>query len=139
MDIRSARTRVGAYRTTNVTTDYGLVARASPFLECLGDAGRSSLTLVLEGQGRFDERGRRGWLRAGEFVSSDTKERGTEAYGGAATTEWMVIEWHDELSHRPFRGRFRIESLSRRDTTRMRDIAHAMLREAKVEHAIAVL
>jgi hypothetical protein len=92
-DVRVACLRASFYQGRNVVSDYGLLQRAAPFLHRLR---RPQLSILLEGQGRFEEGGRRRFLRAGELVVSDLRQQGTEAYAGARC-RWLVITWDPSL------------------------------------------
>ena len=135
VNLRSAGLRVGVHRGRNVTSDFTLVARASPFLE---RCDRIGLTLVLDGRGRFDEKGRTGWLGPGDLVIDDQREGGTEAYAGADAT-WVVLEWRAAFAGPSFAGPFRIEAISARDRLRALELARAFEADPSPERGIAIV
>ncbi len=100
-----------------MATDWALVERASPFVGAL--PGKTSVSIVLEGHGRFEENARRDWLSIGSIVASNQAQLGTEAYAGERTSV-LVIEWHPEPYGAPAKGRFDHQRLSVRDLERAR-------------------
>jgi AraC-like DNA-binding protein len=134
IDLRAPSLRAGVHRSRNVANDYGLVARASPFLERLA---RSGLTVVLEGHARFDEGGEHGWLEAGELVLDDQSRHGTEAHGGASSRV-VVLEWSPAFAGAPKSGRFEIHRLGARDRARWIAAADAFEADPSV-HGVAKL
>jgi len=132
VDVRLPGLRMGLYRGRNVASDFTLLERAMPFV---GRIQRSTLTIVFQGFGRFDERGRQAWLREGDLVVSHSRHAGTEAYAGASTTT-LAIDWEPDAVGVPVHGPFAIERLSARDVARMHEAA---LRLASPEPERAVL
>jgi hypothetical protein len=122
LDVRTATLRVGLQRGKNVASDYALLQRASPFLHRLS---RPALTILLEGDGRFEEGARRAWLRPGDVALSDQARGGTEAYAGA-TCRWLVLDWDPTTMGAKLDGDFRVERLSARDRARLDRAAVAL-------------
>ena len=89
IDLRAPLLRVGVQSGHGIASDYGLLDRATPFVR---DVRRVCLSVLLEGDGRFDEGDRRLWLRPGEAVLSDASRGGTEAYAGPRSRV-LVLEW----------------------------------------------
>lgn len=89
IDLRAPLLRVGVQSGRGIASDYGLLDRATPFVR---EVRRVCLSVLLEGDGRFDEGDRRVWLRPGDAVLSEASRGGTEAYAGPRSRV-LVIEW----------------------------------------------
>lgn len=114
-NVRSASLRVGLHRGGNVASDYALLQRVSPFLHHLT---RPALTVLLAGEGRFEEGERRVWLRPGDIVRSDQARAGTEAYSGERCL-WLVMDWDPAACGAGFDGPFAVDRLASRDRSRL--------------------
>lgn len=89
VELRTPFLRVCVLEGENVATDWAVVQRATPFVERMA---RTSVSVVLEGRGRFDERGEHHALAPGTLALSDHARGGTEAYAGARTRV-LIAEW----------------------------------------------
>jgi AraC-like DNA-binding protein len=89
VELRTPFVRFCVQNARNVSTDWGVVERAIPFVHRMS---RPALTIVLEGRGRFDEGGRHFETREGQVALMDQRRMGTEAYAGARSRV-LAIEW----------------------------------------------
>ncbi len=135
VELRSPNLRIARMVMKNVTSDYGLLERATPFS---GNSTRSCLTLVIEGEGRFDELGRRAFTKAGDLLVSDQRARGTEAYTGTSS-EILVLEWDPRVFGAPVRGRFRQVRLGLRERGVLRSLARRLSGPSPAPFAVALL
>lgn len=135
VELRSPELRLAVHRGRNVSSDYALLAKASPFL---ASAARSSgLTLVLEGAARFDDRGKHAWLAAGDFAAVELSRPITEAHAGTRSRV-LLLEWeHDVLGGRRSEV-LEVHRLGRRDRERLAALATELERtpSAKVGEGI---
>jgi AraC-like DNA-binding protein len=115
VDVRTPSLRVGTQYGRNVASDFALLQRAAPFLHHLR---RPQLTIMLEGYGRFDENGRREWLRPGVIAVSDQGQAGTDAFAGA-TCRWLVLDWDPAAVGAPYVHGVRVEPVAPRDLARL--------------------
>lgn len=116
---RTPQFRVSRHDGRRVASDWALVERAFPFVHGLS---RTSISILLEGQGRFEENGAREWLSEGAIVASDQCRRGTEGYAGERTSV-MVIEWDPAVLGARIPGAFDHQRLSARDFESVRAIS----------------
>jgi AraC-like DNA-binding protein len=119
VDVRVPFLRVSFYRSHNVAVDYALLQQASPFLHRLR---RPQLAILLAGSGRFEEGGRRAWLRGGQVVAADESKGSTEAYAGADCA-CLCLSWDPAVLGAPIAGGFAVETLSGRDRSRLQGAA----------------
>jgi hypothetical protein len=124
-DVRTPSLRVLHTQSRGLVTDFGLQNRAVPFLHRM--AARSSLTVVLDGRGRFDEGKEHAFLSEGNVVISDSREHGTEGYTG----DVLTLEWDPELHAGAHRGRFAVERIASRDLARLHELAAALRSPAR--------
>ncbi len=122
VEARAPGLRLSWHLARRVASDYALLERALPFAHRMT---RSCLTVLLGGQGRFEERGSRIWLDERDLVMSDQRQRGTEAYAGA-TTSILVVEWDPRRMGVPITGAFERLRLSKRDHRRLGLLARAL-------------
>lgn len=135
VEIRTPWLRVGLHRARNVASDYSLLAQASPFA---APHPRSGLTLVIEGQGRFDEAGRTAWLEPGDLVQSEHARQGTEAHAGAASRV-LLLEWDHRHATRPMSGRFETTRLDARTRARLAVLLERFERDASAALTVEIL
>lgn len=115
LDVRTPHLRVARMRSRGVVTDFGLLDRAMPFAHRME---RRGLTVLIEGEGRFEEGGRRRFLAPGDMVLSDLRRGGTEAYSGAPSL-YLVIEWEPGVHGGVFDAPFVVERLDARTLGRV--------------------
>jgi AraC-like DNA-binding protein len=115
IEVRTPALRLGVHHGRSVSSDFGVVERAAPFVHRMT---RPCLTLVFEGHGRFDEHGRRFRVDPGDLVLSDQCERGTEAYAGSPA-RWLVMDWDPTLVGARYAGAVSIARLGRVDLARL--------------------
>lgn len=118
MEARAEGLRIGYHRGENVSTDYGLLDRAVG----LTPQSRSAITILLEGEGRFEERRARAWLTPGTLAISDQRARGTEAFAGPVSS-YLVLEWDPRIHGAAAPSEFRTSRLDARDLERLRRLA----------------
>ncbi len=106
----------------NVVTDYTLLDRAMPYMH---RKRRPSLLVILEGEGRFEERGKRSFLRQGDLVRSDARLGGTEAHAGAPS-RCLALEWDPAVHGASFAHAYLVDRLTTRDLTRLTELAAAL-------------
>jgi AraC-like DNA-binding protein len=119
VEARAPGLRVAWLRGENVSTDYGLLNRTAPFS---GALKRAAITVVLEGDGRFEERSARTYLRPGEMVVSDQRARGTEAFVGSVSS-YFSLEWDPTTLGAPVGPSFALGRLPALDVARLRELA----------------
>jgi AraC-like DNA-binding protein len=122
VDVRTPGLRIGVHCGRNVTSDYALLHRAAPFLHHLR---RSQLVIMLAGHGRYDENGRREWLRPGVVALTDQGCRGTDSFGGA-TYRCLLIEWDAREVGASVAGPVRVETISSRALAALDDASHGL-------------
>jgi len=133
--VRTPHLRLGWFRSQRIVTDFGLLGRAMPFGHHLN---RATLTILLEGQGRFEEHGVRGYLAPAQFVVSDQRRRGTEAYCGESCS-YLLLEWEPGVHGAPFAHPFAIERLGPRDYARIERAARLVGGPESVRAIVEVL
>jgi AraC-like DNA-binding protein len=131
VNVHAAGLRVSFCEGRQVVSDYALLQRAHPFLHVMG---RSSISMNLQGRGRFEEGGRRAWLDPGDLVLSDQRRGGTEAYAGDSVM--LVVDWSPPLG-KPLGGDFSLGRLDRRDRARLIELGRALLQPAGPAQAVA--
>jgi AraC-like DNA-binding protein len=133
IEVRTPSLRIGLHHGRNVSSDFGVVERAAPFVHRMT---RPALTLVLEGHGRFDESGVRSRVAPGDLVLSDQRAGGTEAYAGAPA-RWLVMDWDPSVVGAAYAEPACIHRLGRADLARLsvaaRDIGGRRSAEASAE------
>lgn len=115
VELRTPSLRIGLHHGKNVSSDFGVVERAAPFVHRMS---RPCLTLLLEGEGRFDEGGRRLRVAPGDLALSDQREGGTEAYAGRPA-RWIVMDWDPAVVGAPYAQPLSIARLGRVDLARL--------------------
>jgi AraC-like DNA-binding protein len=130
IELRTPELRFALHRGRNVSSDYALLARASPFLD--RPARGCGLTVVLDGDARFEEDGRRAWLSAGDLVVNDHARRATEAHAGTTSTV-LLVEWSPDFAGAPVVGPFEVARLSDRERERLGVLASAFERFASAD------
>jgi AraC-like DNA-binding protein len=115
VEVRTPGLRLGVHQGRHVSSDFGVVERAAPFVHRMT---RPCLTLVFEGRGRFDEHGRRFAVAPGDLVLSDQREGGTEAYAGAPA-RWLVMDWDPAIVGARYTGSVSILRLGSADLVRV--------------------
>jgi AraC-like DNA-binding protein len=133
-ELRSPEIRLGVHRGRNVASDYALLARASPFT---APCSRTGLTIVLDGNVRFDEDGRRAWLEPGDLVESDHARQATEAHAGA-TSCVILLEWSPAFAGAPRTGAFGVGRLDARTRNRLGRLAFAFERDASASMLVEI-
>jgi AraC-like DNA-binding protein len=116
VDVRMPWLRVVSRRSRGLVTDFGILNRAIPFLDRLTD--RSTLSVVLSGAGRFDERTGPTFLNVGDMAASDFSA-GTEAYSG----DTLTVEWSPRMLGAAQGPGLSVTRLSALDTGRMAELA----------------
>lgn len=122
IEVRSPILRASVHRGTNVTSDYGLVDRASQFVQRMS---RPCLTVLLEGDGRFDEGGQHLAVSSGDIALSDQRNGGTEAYSGARSL-YLALDWDPVAIGGRFVEPVAIERLGPRERERLSGAARAL-------------
>jgi AraC-like DNA-binding protein len=120
-EVRSPALRVAIRAGRNVTTDYGLVERAFPFSHRMK---RPQISIVLAGEGRAEENGRRVWIRRGTFLASDggARRRARMVYGGSVLRQ-VLVEWDPSVFGAPFDRELDLSTLGEEDCARLGDAA----------------
>jgi AraC-like DNA-binding protein len=111
VDVRTRHLRIMRILSRRVVTDYTLLDRAMPYMH---RKVRPSLFVVLEGEARFEERGRQEFLARGGVVESDALRGGTEAHGGTPSS-CLALEWDPDVHGAGFEGPFAVGRLARSD------------------------
>ncbi len=124
IEVRTPFLRISTHRGRNVSSDWGVVERAAPFVHRLT---RCSLTIVLVGRGRFDE-GHRRSLRAGDVAVSDQTRAGTEAYAGGVSSV-VCVDWDPSVLGARHASTVAIHRLDRADLARVTTAAAALAGE----------
>lgn len=133
-ELRTPELRVGLHRARNVSSDYALLVQASPFTE---PASRVGLTIVLDGQARFEEADRQVWLEAGDVVQSDHARRGTEAHAGQSSRVFL-LEWSPAVLGASKTGSFEVARLDARARARLSTLADAFERDPSASTLVAI-
>jgi AraC-like DNA-binding protein len=131
-DLRTRWFRMVRGRARGVVTDWGLLNRAVPFVHRF--EGRTTMTIVLSGSGRFDEANEHAFLRPGDIALGDMNSFGTEAWVG----DTLVLEWDPRMLGTGHRGRFAVERLSNVDIERLRQLAARLPGPAPLEVMVEV-
>ena len=118
-EARAEGMRIAWLRGENVSSDYGLLNVAAPFAH---GQSRGSITIVLEGDARFEERSSRAWLRPGALAVSDQGANGTEAFAGPVSS-YLVFEWDPACFGVAPPRSFQTTKLDARDLDRVRELA----------------
>jgi AraC-like DNA-binding protein len=82
VELKCAGFRIGRHETQRMMSDYGLLDKVSPFVNRLT---LSAVSIVLEGEARFEESGRRLFVKGGSLVGADQNNCATEAYAPTTT------------------------------------------------------
>lgn len=90
-EVRTPHLRIAVRTGRNVTNDYGLIGRALPIAH---RQTRPQISILISGEARADENGKRVWLGAGDFTVSDggAKRGASGAYSGG-TLRQLLVEW----------------------------------------------
>src|SRR4051812_33534541 len=83
----------------NVTSDYALLEKATSFMANM-TRPRGWMTIVLRGQGRFEEGSRRKFLETGDVVVSNCVRHGSEAHTGVVNRQ-LIVEWEPQVGNQP--------------------------------------
>lgn len=135
IDMRGPLLRVGVQEGRGIASDYGLLDRATPFVR---EVRRVCLSIVLDGDGRFDEAGRRVWVRPGDAVLSQANRGGTEAYAGTRSRV-LVLEWAANTIGPESRGGGVVVRLDERDRATLGAAAEALAGPRPVEAVVAIV
>jgi AraC-like DNA-binding protein len=125
-EVRTPHLRISLRTGRNIATDYGLLNRAVPFMDRMQ---RPQVSVVLAGEGRADEQGRRVWLSANSFAVSDggATRGGIHAYAGVETKQ-LLVEWDPAVFGAPFDRELAVANTNASDRARL---------EAAAERAVA--
>jgi hypothetical protein len=131
IEVRTPSLRVGYHWGRNVASDYALLQRVAPFIHL---AQRPEIIILLDGQGRFDEDGRRAWLEHGQLVVSNTGRLGTKAFA-ASELRALVIHWDPGMFGVSVDAPFVVDRLRKSDLRRIA-IAASSLSSAQAGEAV---
>jgi AraC-like DNA-binding protein len=132
LDLRTKWLRVTVTRSRGMTTDYGSLNRAIPFLHRLGD--RSKLSVVLSGAARFDACERSIALRGGDLVSSESRA-GTETHMG----DLLTVEWRPSALGADQRGKLDVRPLASMSHGRFVELASRLEVADRVDAILELL
>lgn len=133
VELRTPFLRFCVQSSRNVSTDWGVVERAVPFVHRMS---RPGLSLVLAGRGRFDEHGRHHEVRTGDLALSDQRQHGTEAYAGP-TSRLLALEWDPRVMGAGRAGSVGIDRIDPRTLAALADCASRLERAPTDAHASA--
>jgi len=125
--------RIGRHETQRLMSDYGLLNRATPFVHRLD---LSAVSIVLEGEARFEEGSRRIFVREGTLVAADQLNQPTEAYAPterATKSAFLFVDWDPKIFGGGGIKRFEGVRLKELDRARLAICAHDLVREEAPE------
>jgi AraC-like DNA-binding protein len=117
LELRTPHLRIAVRTGRNVASDFALLGRAVPYMTRLR---RPQLMVVIAGEGRVEEQGRRAWFSPREFLAIEggVLYDGTVAWAGAES-KVLLVEWDPAVYGASFDRRFDLAKMSETDRARL--------------------